>query len=122
MAYTPEMKSIGDLMETRRTQLRYRQQDVAEALDITLPRYQQWESGENMMGVVFLPKVAEVLLCHPADLLGDPEYVKLRWEQEDAFRVLMGNITPAQWQAELERVRQEVDRVAPRSRPSQEQQ
>ncbi len=102
MAYTPEMKSIGDLMETRRTQLRLRQQDVADALGVTLPRYQQWESGENIMGVVFLPKVAEVLSCHPADLLGDPQYVKRRWRFEDAVSV----------------VREEVDLLAPRETKS----
>lgn len=98
MAFTPEMKSIGDLMETRRTQIRLRQQDVADALGVTLPRYQQWESGENTMGVTFLPKVAEVLLCHPADLLGDPQYVKRRWQLDDAVAL----------------VREEVDRIAPR--------
>ena len=94
MAFTPEMKAIGDRMEARRSRLGLTQQDVADRLDILLGTYRQWESGTNPMPAIYLQRVARVLCCPVGAFFEDDAR---HWEDyfaEQALRAQLEKMVP----------------------------
>jgi transcriptional regulator with XRE-family HTH domain len=69
----PYAALIGRIVEHRRTQLRIRQEQIAQALGISQSAYSRLEKGQSAMSVTQLRIVASQLNTTPPDILDQTE-------------------------------------------------
>ena len=77
-----------------------RQKDIAIALDITEGSVSRYISGENLMPVGTLRKIAVLLKAHEGDLLKPPEEAELGPQVEETLTE-MDRLGPEEWEKVL---------------------
>lgn len=66
---------VADLVRSRRLELQFRAEDVAEKVSLLVGRtvsvqtWYHWEKAEHPFDIDFLPAIAAALECDPHDLL-----------------------------------------------------
>lgn len=62
-------REIGKLIRARRYKIEMGQPALAEALDVTVPMIQKYETGASSISVKRLVQIAEALRCKTKDLM-----------------------------------------------------